>query len=301
MELMKSITSYQNGNTFVSIFEDGTKIREYDGTPVVDHPESIDVKITNYCDMGCVYCHESSTTKGKHGDLNVLLNVLSDLPIGIELAIGGGNPLSHPDLIPFLKNLKDRGFIVNITVNQGHLKVYHDLMWFLIFNNLIHGLGISITSNNLKHIKSLIPYTDNIVYHLIAGVNDISIVNNLMELGKCKILVLGYKQFGFGVDYYSSETEREIQSWRKALPKLIGKCTLSFDNLAIEQLSVRDLFTVEGWDRFYMGDDFVYTMYIDAVNQEFAPTSRSNNRKSFNDTTLLNFFNQGWNTLNAKK
>lgn len=60
---MEQIAKYQNGNTTVIIMNDGTKIREYENAPEILHPESIDVKITDYCDMGCAYCHESSTKK----------------------------------------------------------------------------------------------------------------------------------------------------------------------------------------------------------------------------------------------
>lgn len=47
---------YQNGNTTVTILYDGTKIREYENSPQVVHPESIDVKITNHCNKGCFFC-----------------------------------------------------------------------------------------------------------------------------------------------------------------------------------------------------------------------------------------------------
>jgi len=55
---------------------------------------------------------------------------------------------------------------------------------------------------------------------------------------------------------------------------------------------VKRLFTQEGWEKFYMGDDFTYTMYIDAVEGNYAPTSRSKDRESFNNYTLINYFNQ---------
>lgn len=285
--------SYQNGNTFVKIFEDGTKIREYSGKPEIIHPESIDIKITDYCDMGCEYCHESSTKKGEHADIFTLLDVICVLPAGAELAIGGGNPLSHPYLIPFLATMKSMGLIVNITINQGHLKNYQSLITRLIKEKFVYGIGISITSSNFTHIKPLIELTDNIVYHVIAGVNDVNIIEKLIELhpeGKCKILTLGYKKFGFGLKFYNPEVDENIKRWFMYLPKYIGKTVLSFDNLAIEQLNIKRLFTDAGWDKFYMGDDFCFTMYIDAVKQEYAPTSRSKDRKSFRDLSLLQFF-----------
>ena len=287
---MTIINKYSNGNTDVTIFEDGTKIREYENIPNIVHPESIDVKITNYCDMGCSYCHESSTIAGKHANLTELLEVLSELPAGIELAIGGGNPLSHPGLVDFLRDLRVKGFIANLTVNQGHLKRYQNLLTFLIKNSLIKGLGISIVSNNFKYVKPLLKLTDNIVYHVIAGVNSVEILDSLIELGKCKVLILGYKKFGMGVSYHSSIVDEKINRWYMYLPKYIGSTILSFDNLAIEQLNIKRLFTNEGWNTFYMGDDFTFTMYIDAVKQEYAPTSRSNDRVSFKKATLLKYF-----------
>ncbi len=286
------LNKYKNGDYDFTIYSDGTLIRETNvKNPKIIHPSSIDVKITNYCDMKCAYCHESSTTKGVHGDLNKLLKIIDELPAGVELAIGGGNPLSHPNLIEFLQILKNKGIIANITVNQGHLKVYQDTIVYLVKNELIKGLGISITNNNFKYIEPLLKITDNIVYHLIAGINKTETVEKLIAFDNCKILILGYKLFGFGIDFYNKEIDIELKEWYRKLSSFIGKCTLSFDNLAIEQLKVKRLFTPEGWDKFYMGDDFCFTMYIDAVKQEYAPTSRNSKRTPFNKCSLLEYFN----------
>lgn len=287
---MKEVAHYINGNTEVTILEDGTKIREFEGEPHITHPESIDVKITDFCDMGCAYCHESSTTEGVHGDLEKLIEILSELPPGVELAIGGGNPLSHQDLIPFLQTLKSKGFISNITVNQGHLKTYQELIQRLIKEELVMGVGISITNNNFEYIKPLLAITNNVVYHLIAGINSLETVDKLLQLGECKILVLGYKTFGFGAKYFNGDINLGIKSWYRGIRGLLGKCTMSFDNLAIAQLDIRRLFTDTGWKKFYMGDDFKFTMYIDAVKQQFAPTSRSDDRQSFSECSLIEYF-----------
>jgi len=288
---MLLLHSYHNGNTQVSIYDDGTKIRRYEGIPEIVHPESIDAKITNYCDLGCEYCHEQSTIKGIHGDLNKLLEILSELPAGVELAIGGGNPLSHPDLVSFLHELKEKKIIANITVNQGHLKQYQSLLEYLIKDDLVKGIGISITNNNFKYITHFSSLSKNIVYHVIAGINSINIIDKLIAIDEdCKILILGYKYFGFGKIFYSEDVKTNIREWYKKLPSYISRCTISFDNLGIEQLNVKRLFTHEGWNKFYMGDDFCYTMYIDAVKQQYTGTSRSDKRKSFSELSLLDFF-----------
>lgn len=283
---MKNITKvieYKNGDYLCTLYTDGTLIRETNvENPRVEFPCSIDVKITNFCDMGCLYCHESSILGGKHGDLDALLEVL-DLPAGVELAIGGGNPLSHPNLVDFLIKVKKRGWIANLTVNQGHLKCYFSLIKDLIEKDLIKGLGISIISKNYKYIHKLQELTPHLVYHVILGIVDEEVFQNL----KGKFLILGYKQFGFGVDFFTDEINKNIKTF--PIRKYLGKIHLSFDNLAIEQLNLKKHLTVEAWDQFYMGDDFQFTMYIDAVEKKFAPTSRSKERTNYQN--LKEYFN----------
>lgn len=56
---MALIGRYRNGNYDVLIFEDGTKVRKNDlDFFEAESPESMDIKITNQCDMGCPMCHE---------------------------------------------------------------------------------------------------------------------------------------------------------------------------------------------------------------------------------------------------
>lgn len=290
------LNSYTNGNYHVTICKDGTKVRESapGSNQKAKHPESIDVKITDFCDMGCPYCHESSTTTGKHGDLKALLDTLRPLPAGVELAIGGGNPLSHPDLLPFLEKLRERGIIANLTVNQGHVPQYLKLIRFLLGSQLVYGLGISITDSRLSNVREILLESPNVVFHVIAGVNSTNILREISYLqGKPKTLILGYKTFGRGVEYAQKLDERvkdSIADWYRTVPSYLGKTHLSFDNLAIEQLNIRRLFTTEGWQKFYMGDDGQFTMYIDAVKKEFARTSRSAERVPLNDTDLITYF-----------
>lgn len=291
---MQTIAKYNNGGFSVTLSEDGTKTR----TKAADnaspaHPESIDVKITDYCTKGCPYCHESSTTAGVHGDLDKLLDVLSVLPRGVELAIGGGNPLSHPDLIQFLEKAKAAGFICNITVNQAHVVgQYPHSIGDLVDRSLVYGVGVSITDvDRLDKLRPLLSSTPNVVFHVIAGIHRPGVMRQLAAISRASaILILGYKQFGFGAEYFSDDVADNLHRWKMTLPQYLGKHLLSFDNLAIEQLNVERLLTRDAWSRLYMGDDFQFTMYIDAVKQHYAPTSRSSDRVAFADCGLLEYF-----------
>lgn len=297
---MEILHQYQNGNTNVVLYTDGTKERTYEGEPVVVHPESIDVKITNFCLAGCSYCHEQSTGNGTHADLNVLSETLKDLSAGVELAIGGGNPLDHPDLFEFLEWMKERGLVANMTINQKHIGPFQEDILFLIERNLIKGVGISYSSSAyLPHIAPILRASDNVVFHVIMGINKVDDVDKLSEFctahGKdCKILILGYKNYGFGINYYlkNKNIEDNKYQWYTGLALRFKKenLTLSFDNLGLAQMKLERYFTSEAWNNFFMGGDGKYTMYIDAVKQQYATSSTTRERVSFSDKGLLEFF-----------
>ena len=100
---------YDNGNYHVTIYEDGTKVREtFDENAtefIAEYPECMDVKITNRCGKNCSFCHENSTPDGEHGEI-LTAKFWNTLKPYTEIAIGGGNPLEHPDLVTFLIKLK---------------------------------------------------------------------------------------------------------------------------------------------------------------------------------------------------
>ena len=53
---------------------------------------------------------------------------------------------------------------------------------------------------------------------------------------------------------------------------------VSFDNLALAQLDVKNYLPEEDWDSFYMGDDGGFTFYIDMVKGEFGKNSLATDR-----------------------
>lgn len=271
------IGKYRNGNYNVMILDDGTKMRfnnEDHFQP--EFPESMDIKITNRCDMGCPFCHEDSKPDGIHGDI-MNAKFIESLHPYTELAIGGGNPLSHPDLIKFLKKCKDLKLIPSMTVNQTHFMKDFDKIKKLCDEHLIYGLGISLILPEADFIER-VKQIPNAVIHVIAGATPIRQVNRLKDLD-LKILILGYKDFRRGEQFHKgnkSKVDNSLKSYKKALPELVNHFkVVSFDNLAIKQLDVRSILSKEQWDQFYMGDDGQFTMYIDMVNKEFADSSTS--------------------------
>lgn len=265
----------KNGNyTMYLDLNTGTKIRK-NNLDFFDpeKPESMDIKITNKCDMGCQFCHENSTPDGLHGDIMNLKFIETLLPY-TELAIGGGNPLTHPDLIPFLEKCKTLKLIPSMTINQYHFMKpeYQELIDKLVNEKLIYGLGVSLTIASDEFINKIKKYP-NAVIHIINGVQPISQVRKLYD-HNLKVLILGYKMFRRGIEYFSEAVNIIKNEYYNELAEMTKHFdVVSFDNLALKQLEVKRLLTEDEWNEFFMGDDGSHTMYIDCINKQYARSS----------------------------
>lgn len=284
---------YQNGNYTVSIdLDTGTKIRENDlDFFETEFPESMDLKITNKCHNGCAFCHENSTCDGKLGDI-MSPSFIDRLHPYTEIAIGGGNPMEHPDLVPFLEKLKTLKMIPSMTIRQNDFMDNLELITELVNKKLIYGLGISLVSTKQDGFIEAVQKFPNAVIHVINGIVTLDELE-MLAYHNLKILILGYKEVRRGKDLFYSDlaTQSWIMQLRKEtydmLPQIIG-CrwfdVVSFDNLAIKQLNPQRLMSKEKWNEMYMGDDGIdgemtsASMFIDMVERQFAKNSCSMDR-----------------------
>ena len=270
-----SFVKVKNGNYMMFIdLETGTKIRKNNlDCFIPEKPESMDIKITNKCDMGCAFCHENSTADGLHGDIMSLKFIETLLPY-TELALGGGNPLTHPDLVPFLEKCKSLKLIPSMTINQVHFMKpeYSELIDKLVSEKLIYGLGISLTRATDEFIVKVKKYP-NAVIHIINGVQPLAEVRKLYDQN-LKVLILGYKMFRRGIEYFSEAVDSAKTEYYAELADMTKRFdVVSFDNLALNQLEVKRLLTDEEWNEFFMGNDGSHTMYIDCINKQYARSS----------------------------
>ena len=284
---MELLGRYMNGNVRTSIFSDGTKERfTMDDEFKPTFAENMDIKICNRCSAGCSYCHEGSTPDGKLGDIMNEKFIDTLYPFQ-ECALGGGDILEHPDLIPFLHKLKEKKVITNITLNQTHFEKNLELVKNMVDQKLVYGLGVSLVNPTDEFINKIKEFP-NAVVHVINGVVTSKEMLKLAD-HELKVLVLGYKTLRRGEEYYKNEVESIAanQQWMyNNLPSLLNKfAVLSFDNLAIEQLEIEKRwreFSDEPWDEFYAGDDGEFTYYIDMVERQFAKSSTAPFDKRYN-------------------
>lgn len=284
--------SYTNGNANVLIDKDGSRLIEFEDSLKLEYPLNIDIRTSSKCSFGlnqktgsafCSFCHESATTDGDECDYGALMVKLDGLPAGIELAIGGNSITA--ELMDFCAWATNKGFIINLTVNHGHILKFQHQLDELIENEYIKGLGISYRRELNDNIPERFKRYKNTVLHVIAGIDNINDILNNTPFRK--VLVLGEKDFGFNKGNVNLDSI-EHREWFWWVHKMFSKFdVVSFDNLALEQLKIKRFFSNESWEIFNQGE---HSMYISAVDGYFAPSSRNSEKTDWNSIAVKEYF-----------
>ena len=274
---MKELGNYKNGNYTVTIYDDGTKVRETnDDKFIPNFAECIDVNLSYKCNVGCKFCYLNCNPKGKEADLKSenTLKFLDSLKPYTEIALNLNN-YEMKGLKYFLTEAKKRNIIANVTVNIKIIDL--DYLLDLKKDNLIHGIGVSISDfNNLdKELILRLSKIDDIVFHLVAGIVTASDMIKLSEIADLKVLILGYKNIGKGETLLKNNFNiinniNLIKNNINGLKNFFK--VMSFDNLAVKQLNLKETFK-DIFNDYYMGDDGQFTYYVDLVYNTFSKSS----------------------------
>lgn len=93
------------------------------------HPELVDISISNHCSKGCPFCYRDSCKNNSFMSLDDYVAVLDALQHPLwgnvfQVAIGGGEPLEHPDFLDIIDSTYSRNIIPNFTTNGSLLDQY---------------------------------------------------------------------------------------------------------------------------------------------------------------------------------
>lgn len=264
--------TYLNGGDEITIYGDGTKerISVSDDAPIL--PESLDLKISNKCLTGCVWCHESSTPNGSDTiDMDVLYRLGTMLP-GSEVAIGGGDPSISKNLLTVRDYLHGRGIVTNVTINEKNWEYFVDSG----MDHLFYGIGYSVGTHFPKTFR------ENVVLHFISGIHDPELAFRALNDG-WKILILGYKRWGRGAKTWNEAVEHNKSLWYRKLFRLanVKDAKIAFDTLAVKQLRPDRVVGKEIYNVSYMGHEGQHSMYVDLVKGEYGMSSFDHRRFKF--------------------
>jgi organic radical activating enzyme len=196
----------------------GTKMRmsfDAHSAPYVKSsvPELVDLKITNYCAYGCVFCYQSSTKAGVHADLNHIKQILNTLGTqGVfEVAIGGGEPTHYPHLAEVLTYAAEQQIVPNFTTYEVDWLQNQELTDAVRAH--VGAIGVSVHGvkdlNKVKKINEALNFNthrwDDRYVHVTAqhvvGSVDMDETAQILERAWQEgwdLLLLGYKNVGFG-------------------------------------------------------------------------------------------------------
>jgi hypothetical protein len=251
-------------------------------------PELVDLKITDFCDRGCSFCYQDSTSEGKHGkwrseryNYSALPYAFSNLNI-FEVAIGGGDPVSHPDFVSILEDFRSYNVVPNFSTRS--------LRWMdndRERDRIMEACGnFALSVDSVQEVEELAAqvrvrklgalggkYRPNPVVHFVMGTHPYAFKGVLKSAAYhgLHVVLLGYKDSGRG----GKQKPEDYSGWVETVTDLRtkGECPgISIDTPLAEkygkelnEAGVDDVFMQKGEGRF--------SMYLDLVDNLAGPSS----------------------------
>lgn len=256
--------------------------------PFAPVPELADISISNRCSKGCSFCYKDSTPNGKVMSVEEYCQVLDSLcspKYGtiFQVAIGGGEPLEHPDFLNIVDETVKRGIVLNFTTN-GRL-LTKEICTKL--KGKIGALAISVSSiADLKKMRYAIDCANgmkvNIHYilskHSIEEATEMvnGMYNDLLREINA-IVFLTYKPAGRGTDGLMLEEGKELNAFIDAVKAPKSCCKIGFDACFVPMLIREKAVRNEMVDACEGG---FFSVYIDE-NMRVSPCSFSGGINSF--------------------
>ena len=274
--------AYENGNYWVVMNNDRKLRIQFEGlAPVAKSPELIDLKITDYCDIGCNFCYQDSTVEGIHGDYDLIHKVVGAIPYGniTEFAIGGGEPTSHPDFAKIVDMIKSKGHIANFTTKSTKWMDNAELLKSVQASVS----GIAYSPSTVEDIEMFVKAHDekvgdnvDLYLHIIPEIWSNGQLNNLLDYvdelnkwnssrksrNKIKITMLGFKTTGRGEGREVAKKPELIDYIKNFKYTQVGIDT-KIVNDYIDELTAADIDKL-----LFTGKEGEFSMYIDAVTKQ---------------------------------
>jgi len=307
----------RTGHFSVFNYENGTKVRfAPTGVAIPKRaatPELVDVKITNYCGMGCTYCYQDSTAKGKHAPTERLTSLAYNLKdMGVfEVAIGGGEPTDHPDFPEILRNFDHYGTKPSFST-QSWEWLKRPEIWEAVKR---YCGAVALSTQNPAHVRPWLEQTKQLGikahFHYVLGLSPLENLGAFVrELGRDAddwtmrghLVLLAFKSVGRG----KRLTPHATKGWGKVLVDALEDrrwaWTVAVDSFLVDEI---DQEFVENRPNgvLYEKSDGRFSCYYDAVEDEWAVHSFEPKERRVTGKDLEGYddrrFGQGGDALRA--
>lgn len=249
-------------------------------------PELLDLKITDYCPYNCVYCYQDSGPTGVHADLHEIAPILHELGV-LEVAIGGGEPTTHPSFNQLIDCLYYYGITVNFTTNN--------IDWFHFPKNrkILQRVGrIGITGPKcIEWFRDIIdPYNlaHKFAVHIIDQTLSYISQGHLLDGAyhrQMPVIFLGFKRLGRGASFPDFKRLRpgdpfpvgRRSTWGSTWVEALNNYTGHLPNIGVDSKILEDY--AEDIERMGVypittaGLEGQFSAYLDLVDQTMARSS----------------------------
>lgn len=240
-------------------------------------PELVDIKITDWCNFGCPFCYQGSTTKGRHADnIYELAVALAELKV-FEVALGGGETTSHPRFLDFLGMFRKAGIVPNFTTKS--LAWLKDASFWPVAMRECGAFAFSaVDRKDVRQLAALLEINgiapEKASVQIILGVvAEHEFYNILMECHRnnIRLTILGYKAIRRGLDWKPKEHGWWLGMVTKAHKE--NKCPhVGIDTVVAAEYQ-DDLAKSGVPDYMYTTQEGRFSCYIDAVANKIGPSS----------------------------
>ncbi len=268
----------------------GTKIRMHFDKDAPDYtkafaPELVDIKITDFCPIGCSYCYQDSTKAGVHGELDFIESLAySFKDMGVfEVALGGGEPTMHPNFVEILKAFRSYGIVPNFTTRsfkwlndekiRQAVKKYVGKFAVSVSRayemerawHLADELGMSSPDYDYDARK----YRCRMGFQYVMGSTSLDEFREIIQKIPygCEMTLLGYKKVGRGTTF----KPHDYDGWLQIVKDVDGYQKIGIDTALANQYKDAILEVVD--KRLVTFEEGKFSMYVDAVTKRAAPSS----------------------------
>lgn len=285
---------YKNGNAEILI--DGTNgfkeiIVKNGGTYLPEFPDSLIIKITNHCELKCLYCpvcHNDKESFFKHSSLNEIIKIIDGINYPITIGIDGGDIFSYPDIFNFLAYAKKKGFITYLFFRES--QVYNNLDIFLKTKNFYDSAFMHVDVIDADKIKKYVCVSEDDVkktyFTNVLGISDFFKISELQtKFANSKFLIRGYKFLNKKIDLFNEDVLKNLYLWKSYLETNdLEKENIYIDSVCVFQIGY------EASKKYKLIDFEKNSLYFDAVNYAFSNSMESSSKISAESIGLMDYY-----------
>ena len=247
-------------------------------------PELVDLKITNMCKCDCNFCYQNSHKNGNHAgmdNISHIANVLHKFGV-LEVAIGGGDPLEHPEFYRILNIFSGFGIVpsfstknYNFFYDESFVKIYNtcgrmafSISNMLDFENFMNSFEMSKLDRTVFNKISL-----HIIPEMFENEELLHIAKNVPY--GTTIVFLGYKPVGRGIKYGHTPNKNYKDVLRKFYSD--SRYDFRFSNISLDTCAAKEcedlIKELNIPNEMYKIEEGKFSCYIDAVDMKMAKSS----------------------------